>query len=241
MRVQEFKRMVKDWAYLFFLLVTLIVLLASAFSWKPTFNKLRVEGDLQFVDSTVVFQILGIADSIKPQRLEEIESKLEELEPIKEAHLFISHDSTLVVRIEEHIPIARIITARGENYYMAEDGTIFLITEVTKPVYVPVALLPEEEISFNERISDLRTLIESISKDEFLSSITAHLAYSSSKGWVLISRIDRQKIIIGEVDERLGVKLNKLRKFYKFVKKHGLWQAYKTIDLRYENQLVAGK
>jgi len=233
--------MVKDWAYLVFLVATLIVLLASAFSWKPTFNKLRVEGDLRFVDSTVIFQILGNADSIKPQRLEEIESKLEELEPIREAHLFISHDSTLVVRIEEHVPIARIITFGGESYYMAEDGTIFLITEVSKPVYVPVVLLYTDAYTISEKINDLKTLIKHINKNKFLTSIIGHITYSSSHGWVLISRVDRQKIIIGEVDDRLDGKLNKLRKFFKFIKKHGLWQTYKTIDLRYENQLVAGK
>lgn len=241
MRVQEFKRKVKDWGYFVFLVTTLMALFAGAFSWRPTFNKFKVEGDLRFVDSAVIFQILGSVDLVKPHRLEEIERKLEELEPIREAHLFISHDSTLVVRVEEHVPIARIITSTGENYYMAEDGTLFLITEVSKPVYVPVALLTEETMPLNERINDLKTLIESINKDDFLSSITAHLTYSSSQGWILISRIDRQKVIIGEVDRRLDGKLNKLRKFYKFVKKHGLWQTYKKIDLRYKNQLVASK
>ncbi len=233
--------MVKNWAYVVFLLTTLIVLVASAFSWKPTFNKLKVEGDLQFVDSTVIFQILGNADSIKPQRLEDIESKLEELEPIREAHLFISHDSTLVVRIKEHIPIARIITMDGEDYYMADDGTIFPITEVSKPVYVITVILPDNFNSFSEIINDLRKLVKTINNQEFITSMSAHLTYSFSDGWVLISRIDRQKIIIGEVDGDLNKKLIKLKKFYKFLKKHGLWQTYKTIDLRYENQLVASK
>ncbi len=241
MRVREFEQLVKNWAYLIFLLGTLVALIASAFSWKPAFNKLKLEGKLRFVDSTVILQILGNVDSIKPYNLEKIEIKLEALEPVKEAHLFISHDSVLVIRVKEHVPIARIITLDGEDYYMAEDGTIFPITEVSKPVYVITVILPDNFNAFSEKVNDLRKLVKTINNQEFIASMSAHLTYSLSDGWVLISRVDKQKIIIGDVDERLDKKLNKLRRFYKFVKKHGLWQTYKTIDLRYEDQLVASK
>ena len=218
-----------------------VVLMIGAVQWKPTFHRVRLQGNLRFIDSTAVLQIVGKVDSIKPFELEQIEKKLETLEPVKEAHLFVAYDSTLVIRIQEHVPIARIITANGESYYLTQEGTIFPVTRVSRPVYVPVVFLPRDVSTFGELIPELTVLIKHLQDNDFVYSTIAHLTYSSTEGWILISRIDRQKVIIGRSNGDIEHKINKLEKFHKFLKEHGLWGKYRTIDLRYKNQLVAGK
>ncbi|PSR05745.1 MAG: hypothetical protein BRD49_04130, partial [Bacteroidetes bacterium SW_10_40_5] len=87
-------------------------------------------------------------------------------------------------------------------------------------------------------LSDLYNLINFIKDDQFLNSLIGEIQVSADKEITLIPRIGKQEIILGEV-EKLDYRFRNLKAFYRKVLPEKAWYYYKSINLKFEDQIVA--
>ncbi|RLD54531.1 MAG: cell division protein FtsQ, partial [Bacteroidetes bacterium] len=79
-----------------------------------------------------------------------------------------------------------------------------------------------------------------INDDEFLKAQIEQIYVTESKEFELIPKVGRQLILFGGI-ENMEKKFNNLIAFYKKGMKNNGWTKYKTINLKFENQVVCAK
>ncbi|HEU0226151.1 MAG TPA: hypothetical protein VFQ86_00280, partial [Arachidicoccus soli] len=82
-----------------------------------------------------------------------------------------------------------------------------------------------------------------VCKDTFYNAQIEQVYYTDSTGFVLVPRVGEQKIIFGDAisDNMVKKKFKKLSIFYKDVIPFEGWEKYKTINLEFNDQIVATK
>ncbi|MCF8296880.1 MAG: hypothetical protein K9J13_04975, partial [Saprospiraceae bacterium] len=98
---------------------------------------------------------------------------------------------------------------------------------------------PGDTIKNNSTINKIFILAKAITKDEFFKAQIEQI-YINKNEIELIPKVGDHVIIFGSISD-MDEKLDKLKLFYiKGLKKTG-WNNYKTINLKYRNQIVCTK
>lgn len=213
-----------------------------------------------FVDTADLYQLLR-RDSLYPRgqsvqniSLLDMETSLEAHEAIKNAEVYYDLDGTVHVLVQQRNPVLRIITATSMNYYVDDDlGLMSVGYNYTADVpvlsgYVKDTLLSAfrmgndtmhiENADFCMR--DIISFADYLFKDELWRNMFVQVYINEDYEFELVPRVGNQIIILGELDE-YEYKMKKLRALYKEAfPKYG-WQDYKTINLKYSNQVVCSK
>ena len=165
----------------------------------------------------------------------DISKKLEENKIIKEAACYKTPDGTLKIDIYQRTPIMRVMSVSG-NYYIDEVGYTMPVS-YNFTAYLPIAT---GYITESIRDNELFHFAKFLRNNEFWNKQIDQI-YVDSKGEVeLIPKIGSQRILLGEFSG-FEKKLENLRLFYeKAIPKKG-WNAYKAINLKYENQVIGIK
>ncbi|NBU35530.1 MAG: hypothetical protein EBS35_03025 [Bacteroidetes bacterium] len=197
------------------------------------------EDILAELDRGLGYQVIG--QSFKTLDLAKIEALLENNPFVKDAEVFIDSRNELGIKIVQRKPIVRIISNRGEQYYLDENGNKlplskhFAVNIVTATgVYPPFT---PEFMHKENSLNDLFRLCLEIEKDPFLKSMIVQVHVNEKKEFTLIPLIGDQKIIFGEFDDSMK-KWKKLKVFYKEAMPFVGWRKYRNLDLRFRNQIV---
>ena len=185
---------------------------------------------------------------------------------IRNVHTSVSLDGTLLVEVDQRKPILRIISDNGYDVYLTEDKYI-VPAGYHSPHYVPVVTgsfaipfpkdfkgylpslhenkgkkWPEEWVFLYKLIN----FVHYIEDDDFWQSqivqinVTAKPEPGTEYQIELIPRVGDQVIMLGWLDG-YQAKLNKLMSFYRKVLPHEGWDAWSSIDLRYDGQVVCSR
>lgn len=182
-----------------------------------------------------------IGQSFKTIDLARIESLLEKNPFVKDAEVFIDSRNELGIKILQRKPIVRVISNRGEQYYLDEDGNKlplskhFAVNIVTATGEYPP--FSPEFLTENNALHDLFNLCTELEKDPFLKSMIVQVHVNVKKEFTLVPLIGDQKIIFGEFDDSMK-KWKKLKVFYKEAMPFVGWRKYRNLDLRFRNQIV---
>ena len=162
--------------------------------------------------------------------------------PISE--VFINAQNKIFVDIYQRKPVLRIIDQNGVSYYLDETGTRLplsghyspriLVATRTIPPFVPDYQLRKEHL-----IKDLFQLTQMIREDEMLARLIEQVYVDIKGELVLIPKLGRQKILFGAFRDA-EKKFRRLKIFYLEGLPYTGWRKYKTINLKYKNQVVAG-
>jgi len=138
----------------------------------------------------------------------------------------------------------RIIDDNGLDYYLDSEGMkLPLSKHFTARVLVATGNIPPHSPDFLQRkkhlLKDLFQLAKLILADEFLKSLLEQI-YVNQGEFVLIPKVGDQKILLGKF-ENVEDKLERLNIFYQKGIPYEGWQKYKTINLKFKNQVVCGK
>lgn len=180
-----------------------------------------------------------LVDSIDIRRIEE---ELEKLEAIESIDIFTALNSkdtvdggTLMIKISQRQPVFRVYS-RKLDYYVDRDGEIINWT----PRYTPRAILVIGDFSKDFARESVLPLVKYIVDDSFWKAQIDHIFVSSQGEFKLIPRVGEHEIIFGKPDN-YRVKLRNLKKLYKDGLRDGGWTKYKSINLKFENQIVCTK
>ncbi len=175
-----------------------------------------------------------------------VERVLEENLFVKNAEVLLTADSKVKINIEQRIPILRVVDKLGVQYYLDNDGAkVPLSRHFTARTLVATGNIPPHTPEFltkkNNSMKDLFELTNFILADQFWNAMIEQVYITSKDEFVLVPKIGDQSIILGKWDSDVASKFKKLKQFYEEGMSREGWQKYKTIDLRYRNQVVCGR
>jgi cell division protein FtsQ len=181
----------------------------------------------------------SLLDSINIRGIEEELEKLEAVETAVVYKALNSTDSidggTLIIKINQRTPVFRVFS-RKWDYYVDRHGEIIMWT----PKYTSRVILVIGEVERDFARKSILPMVRYMVDDPFWKAQIDHLFVSLDGELKLIPRVGDHEIIFGKPDN-YEIKLRNLKKLYTDGLRNGGWTRYKTINLKYKNQIVCTK
>lgn len=195
-------------------------------------------------------QIIGYPiDSVDVARLENI---LNRQPAIKQAQIYKTIKGKIEVELIQRKPIVRIFDTKNRGFYIDNEGVIIpptnkyaahvLVANGNIPVLTDTITSVVNLVKHSETFiwNDIFELSKIIYYDTFWKAQIQQI-YINSQGEIeLIPRVGAHIIIFGKFDNH-DKKLWKLKAMYQNALSHTGWDKYKTINLKYGNQVVCTK
>ncbi|MCB0704479.1 MAG: cell division protein FtsQ [Saprospiraceae bacterium] len=168
-----------------------------------------------------------------------------EADPFVEvADVFIDAKNWIHIEIQQREPLLRVIDNNGLNYYLDRQGNQMpLSAHFTAQVLVVTGSIPPYVEDFAEREGHLLNAIfdlgHLLSEDPLWNSMIEQV-YVQDGQFKLIPKVGSQYIEFGPYTD-VEDKLHRLEVFYQEGMPREGWNKYKSIDLRYEGQVVCVK
>ena len=149
------------------------------------------------------------------------------------------------IQIEQRIPILRIFTNNNESFYIDENGRL-MPTFNSYSARVLVAsgnidsLLTNDDtlhLLNNQKYKDIFQLAQFINGDKFWKPQIVQLYVNENNEFELIPRVGAHRIYLGDISN-YKKKFKKLKTVYKKGFRHLGWTKYKSINLKFKNQVV---
>lgn len=177
-----------------------------------------------------------MADSLD---LQSMISAIEVLPYVEQVSVSMARRGTLSMKIQEREPIGLLIN-NGKKMYLDRDG-IKMPDKLGKSVDLPLVYgfnLESEKDTLNGRhFEQVRDFLVETKKDPFAWATISEVAWNEREGVVALSSENGVKLVFGH--ENFGRKLTHWQAFNaEVVSKKGI-DAFRTIDLRFRDQIVA--
>ncbi|MBO4602778.1 MAG: hypothetical protein J5651_06435 [Salinivirgaceae bacterium] len=219
-------------------------------------NKFITESDVtQSLEKEGIKLIGMFIDSVNTHYIEDVLAHNNK--SIKNAEVYRTVFGEICVRIEQRQPIMRVINPNGDSYYIDANGQVMpLSKKYTAHVIVVNGNLNEPYMdhvgenlrrqqikadkSTGELLPDLFRLVQFINNNKFWKAQIEQIYINGKHDIELVPRVGNHTIILGSVDD-MSEKFENLRAFYEQgLSKYG-WNKYKTINLKFKNQIVCTK
>jgi cell division protein FtsQ len=240
----KFKRLLKY--ILFFVIVVGVGFLYSFSALKNDDRKLSdpvvefVDGDNNFLTHEMVNKLLiQNNESVKNQaksviNLYGLENQVSLNPFVKNASVFLTIEGELKAIIKQREPVARIIVD-NDSYYIDKQG---LKIPLSDNYSARVMLI--SGVKNDNNIKAILPLINTILTDDFLQKEVVGISKSDVNEYEFSVRSGNYKIDFGKLID-IDIKFKKLKAFYNKTFEDMTIQNYKTINLKYHNQVVCTK
>ena len=214
--------------------------------------KVLIPGADNFIEREEIDAILKQGQgSLMGRRLndinfEKIERTIKSNPFIAFAKVYADMDGAVHIEIQQRRPILRVVNANDQDFYIDMNGLKMPVSSnFTANVLVANGKIMEH---FSGKVD---TLITGTAKDLYKTALyikqdtlweaQIEQVYVNDKNDIeLIPRVGNQRIILGTADS-LDVKMRNLLAFYKQAMPKVGWDTYKTINIKYTNQIVCEK
>ena len=172
-------------------------------------------------------------DRIRTKTLEQALSK----HPlIDEVECYKTPSGKLCIEVTQRIPILRVMSANGENYYLDNKGTV--MPPDAKCVAHRAIVTGNVEKSFAMR--DLYKFGVFLQNNPFWDAQIEQIHVLPSKDVELVPRVGDHIVYLGKLDQ-FEDKLDRLKVFYKKALNEVGWNKYSRISLEFNNQIICTK
>ncbi len=209
--------------------------------------------ELQFVDRDMILKAIrtdGNENKIIGQKLTslnitDLEHRLEANKLIQDAEVFTDMNGIIHINIWQRQPVLRIFNTHAESFYIDQNGgKMPAITEFTARVPVATGNIFERYQDSDSLHSfmakELFKIATYVDKDAFWKAQIEQIFVNAENEMVLIPKIGDHTIVFGTT-ENMENKFNHLMLFYREALSRVGWEKYKSIDLRFNNQIVCKK
>lgn len=202
--------------------------------------KIDHESGTYFVNDSLV-RILIDGNKLKVSEIplgnidiSEVEETLNKSSFIKKSEVFQNINGEMLVNITQETPVARVITGEDE-YYLTKELTKIPLSNL----YSAEVMLVGGEI-VEEDFEGLNELLKFIMADKLLKKHIIAVKKQQPNSFILLVNKGDYIIEFGEL-KNFDKKFEKLKLFYnQYLGKVGM-NYYKTINLKFNNQIVATK
>lgn len=237
-----------------FLLFGLMVIIGFASSKRSErfINEVQVHIDDQyqnyFIDQTDVLNLMNaegkdymLNSDIGQINLKELELRIEAHQFVEDAQAYLDLHGNLMIEVMQNRPLVRVINRGGEDLYIGTKGDVLPESQH----YTSRVMLVEFEGArdFDQNINEtdsgqkLFELMQTIDQDEFWKAQIAGMTIKKNGEVVLQPQITKQLVYLGQ-PENIENKFRKLKTFYTEILPYKGWNTYKTVNLKYKNQIV---
>lgn len=171
-------------------------------------------------------------NSINVRRLEET---LDKHPFISDAECYLTSGGKVGIEIYQRIPLMRIMSDNGDNYYIDQEGNI--MSAPGKPVHVAVATGYIDRKFAQEELHKLGNYLQA---DPFWSAQIEQIHVTPKLELELVPRVGDHILFLGKAGN-YDEKLRKLRTFYEEALSHVGWNKYKRISIEFNNQIICTK
>ncbi|MBT3243564.1 MAG: hypothetical protein HN352_10455 [Bacteroidetes bacterium] len=197
--------------------------------------------EVQFIGEKEVIQVLKNnyvritnepIDSINKAHVKEL---VDDIAEVKNTQVFFTPDGIFHIKVEQRVPILRVLTGNGTYYLDEENQVLGLVAGHTPRVPVITGVTNVDFVS--EKLADLAGFIHT---DPFWNAQIEQIQVWSESEIELVPKLGEHRIMMGpSIDFRW--KLEKLKALYEKGLPNVGWDIYESIDLRYQNQIVCKK
>ncbi|MCL3782415.1 hypothetical protein EMN47_18695 [Prolixibacteraceae bacterium JC049] len=185
-------------------------------------------------------QVLGIKmDSIKLKNLENLIQKIPAVKNVEVyrtiADFGKNNGGRLMIDIEQHEPVMRVMTSKKQYYLNAERGIMPLSRNYSALVPVVSGYVSEKSVK-----GDLWDLTNYIYCHPFWKSQIEQIYVEKDGDILMVPRVGDHIVELGTA-ENYETKLRNLKTLYKNEFRKDGWNSYKKISLKYNNQVVCTK
>ena len=156
---------------------------------------------------------------------------------IENAEIFLTIKGDLGVIIRQRTPVLRVANSTGSYYYDSQGEKMPLSDNYS--ARVPIT---SSELNFND-CDDIICLSNKIISDDFLQKQIIGIDQIEGNGtnqFELRTRLGDQIIIFGDM-KRVDEKIKKLKVFYQKAVEDKTLETYRTVNLKFNNQVVCAK
>ncbi|AOW18616.1 cell division protein FtsQ [Polaribacter vadi] len=153
---------------------------------------------------------------------------------VEKAAVFLTVQGVLKSVIKQRTPVARVIN-KNDSYYIDKEGVKVPLSDNYSARVLLVSGVKDED-----DVSEILPLIDTILKDNFLRKEVVGIEKSDANEYQFSVRSGNYKIDFGNLTE-VDVKFKKLKAFYNKTFEDETIQIYKTINVKYHNQVVCTK
>ena len=242
--------MIKILKNFIYILTTLFIVVIVIFSFKNNSNPIKeivVNSENKFLDryqiESLITEKMDKDSIIKNVNI--IEKNILANPFVKEIKLYQDLSNKLIVDLVQYQPIARLVSENKKDFYIDLHGNIFPTS--TKFSERVLLIHTADNINFDlKKINStdygkkIFTMINYIINDIFLSKIISEIDINYNKNIIIYPQVSKQKIIFG-YPEQIDVKFDKLMLFYKKILPAKGWNTYKTVNLKFKNQIICDK
>jgi cell division protein FtsQ len=229
-------------------------------SLKKIIVNIQPDENDNFITHDDIYSILGeIHDSIAGCSfadidIEAIERSISDNQYIKKSNVHVTIDGTMEIDVILRKPIVRVINTENRECYIDIDGHIMGLHK-SKVSHVLIASgiiqdpLSGESVwdSYDSRnsledndLAPVYKLAKFITNHEFYDAMIEQIYFNRNGDIELIPKLGNHTIILGDTND-LDKRMNKLMVFYQKGLRNMDWYKYKTINLKYNNQVVCSK
>lgn len=174
--------------------------------------------------------------------------KAKELENIIKSYNFVqicsvhkNWQGNLKITILPRSILARIINMSELDCYIDTTGRIVPLSTI----YTPNVLLIESKKTYdlNSNIlasaegQGLFNMLQLITEDPFWKAQVTHISITPQDEFILSTQFSNHKVYFGKADN-MEKKMQKLKLFYEVILPYKGWNAYRQINLKFDNQIV---
>lgn len=214
--------------------------------------KVLLPGQFNFIERDEVDRILMenggamLGKDLNDINIHKLENALKANPFIEFAKVYADMTGVIHVQIRQREPLLRVVNMANLHFYIDGNGNkIPLSDNYTAKVLVASGLIEED---FSGRVDTLKT---KMARDLFRTALyirsdtlwdnQIEQLFVDLKGDIeMVPRVGGHKIILGSADS-LQIKFRNLLVFYKKAIPKVGWDTYKTINLKYANQIVCEK
>lgn len=214
--------------------------------------KVLLPGQFNFIERDEVDRILMenagamVGKDLNEINIHKLENALKANPFIEFAKVYADMTGVIHVQIRQREPVLRVVNMANLHFYIDGNGNkIPLSDNYTAKVLVASGLIDED---FTGRVDTLKTEMAMdlfrtalyIKSDSLWDNQIEQLFVDLKGDIEMVPRVGGHKIILGSADS-LQIKFRNLLVFYKKAIPKVGWDAYKSINLKYANQIVCEK
>lgn len=214
-------------------------------------NRTDIELLLHQYDRALIGKYISEIDN------QRIEKKILENPFVSSADVYTTNDGSLKINVTQRKPLLRVINSHGDSYYLDEEGKMMplsnkytvrliiahgAISNDYSPAFKLINFSKKLKLDTN-KLTDLQKvyfLVKYINRSDFWRVMVDNIYVNPDGDIELYLYIGNQEVILGGIDN-LGEKFTKLEQFYRQKMCKLGWSKYKSISVKYKNQIVCSK
>ncbi len=203
-------------------------------------------GFVSDADIRAMFRSEGLQLQGYPMReinTRELERLLEKNPYIKWAEVSTDVSGRMEIRLEQRVPLIRFMPEGKAGFYLDTEGEILPLSDQFVPhIFLVTGNIKKEDASTwaRKQLEEIHCFCTYVSEHPFWNEQIVQLYVNRKGEYELIPRVGAHQILMGSMDH-WELKLRNLELLYQQGLSSYGWNSYRTINLKYTNQVICTK